>query len=90
MKFDSRIQPIVGGTRFALNHRTLSYCLGEGNISFPFQLNQFQVFLDAILKDLPREKNKTGTPRNEGIKDVIELVELKEFVVNPQIIRNIP
>ena len=35
-------------------------------------------------------KNKTGTPRNEGIKDVIELVELKEFTVNPQIIRNIP
>ena len=50
-------------------------------------INNF--FFDEYIK-ASIAKNKTGTPRNEGIKDVIELVELKEFAVNPQIIRNIP
>ena len=50
-------------------------------------INNF--FFDGYIK-ASIAKNKTGAPRNEGIKDVIELVELKKFAVNPQIIRNIP
>ena len=50
-------------------------------------INNF--FFDGYIK-ASIAKNNIGTPRNEGIKDVIELVELKEFAVNPQIIRNIP
>ena len=50
-------------------------------------INSF--FFDEYIK-ASIAKNKTGNPRNEGIKDVIELVELKKFAVNPQIIRNIP